>query len=65
MATTYLDSIVQTSRSLSFLVEGIYMIDWNNLLKCLAFGALAPIPLLCLLTWAGIHPVLMLLADVS
>ncbi len=40
------------------------MIDWNNLLKCLAFGALAPIPLLCLLAWAGIHPVLVLLAGI-
>lgn len=40
------------------------MIDWNNLLKCLAFGALAPTPLLALLAWAGIHPVLILLTGV-
>ena len=40
------------------------MINWNNLFKCLAFGALAPIPLLCLLALAGITPVLVLLAQI-
>jgi len=40
------------------------MINWNNLLTCLAFGALAPTPVLALLAWACVHPVLMLLVGV-
>ena len=51
-------------RSLSFLVEGIYMINWNNLLKCLAFGILVPIPLLCLLALMGSCPAVVLVAQI-
>lgn len=38
------------------------MINWNNLLKCLSFGALAPSPFLWLLVWLGVNPLLLLLA---